>query len=108
MNRFRLRRSSSGKLAIDLKAQSEYIDIFSIMPYHARFGHAYDPAWISRQTAWLGNHLGIQGDPDERNRIWPIVQLSDWGEPVPVEQVREVLDHGSRRPATGVMIFNWG
>lgn len=96
------------KLAIDLKAQSEYIDVFSIMPYHARFGHDYDPAWISRQTAWLGNHLGIQGDPDERNRIWPIVQLSDWGEPVPVEQVREVLGHGSRRPATGVMIFNWG
>ena len=78
------------------------------MPYHARFGHADDPAWISRQTAWLGNHLGIRGDPDERLRIWPIVQISDWGESVPIEQVREVLDHGSRRPATGVMIFNWG
>lgn len=96
------------KLAIDLKAQSKYIDVFSIMPYHARFGHADDPSWISRQTAWLGNHLGIKGEPGERHQIWPIVQISDWGESVPVEQVQTVLDHGTRRPATGVMIFHWG
>ena len=96
------------KLAIDLKAQAEYIDVFSIMPYHARFGHADDPAWISRQVTWLGNYLGIRGVPGERHRIWPIVQLSDWGESVSVEEVREVLDHGTRLPATGVMVFNWG
>ena len=78
------------------------------MPYHARFGHAADPAWISRQTAWLGSHLGVKGEPGERNKIWPIVQLADWGEAVPVEQVRLVLDHGTRRPATGVMVFAWG
>ena len=96
------------KLAIDLKAQAKYIDVFSIMPYHARFGHVEDPAWISRQTKWLGDHLGIKGEPNERQHIWPIVQLSDWGESVSVEQVRSVLDHGTRRPATGVMVFNWG
>ena len=78
------------------------------MPYHARFGHAADPAWISRQTAWLGRHLGITGEPGERPKIWPIVQLADWGEPVPVEQVGPVLDHGTRRPATGVLVFAWG
>jgi hypothetical protein len=96
------------KLAIDLKAQADYIDVFSIMPYHARFGHAADPSWISRQTAWLGQYLGIKGDPGERHQIWPIVQLSDWGESVSVDQVRTVLDHGTRRPVTGVMAFNWG
>lgn len=96
------------KLNIDLKAQARYIDVFSIMPYHARFGHPRDPQWISRQTAWLGKHLGIEGKPGERLRIWPIVQLSDWGETVPVEQVREVLDHGTRLPASGVMVFAWG
>ena len=96
------------KLAIDLKAQSEYIDVFSIMPYHARFGHATDPAWISRQTAWLGEYLDIKGEPDARLQIWPIVQLSDWGESVSVDQVQSVLDHGTRPPATGVMVFNWG
>jgi uncharacterized lipoprotein YddW (UPF0748 family) len=96
------------KLAIDLKAQAKYVDVFSIMPYHARFGHAQDPAWISRQTSWLANYLGIQGTSDERNKIWPIVQLSDWGETVTVDQVRPVLDHGTRPPATGVMVFNWG
>ena len=96
------------KLAIDLKAQARYIDVFSTMPYHARFGHATDPAWISRQTAWLGEHLGIRGEPGERLRIWPIVQLADWGETVPVEQVATVLDHGTRLPATGVMVFHWG
>ncbi len=96
------------KLAIDLKAQAEYVDVFSTMPYHARFGHAQDPQWVSRQTAWLGRHLGIEGKPGERLKIWPIVQLSDWGETVPVDQIRTVLDHGTRLPATGVMVFNWG
>jgi hypothetical protein len=96
------------KLAIDLKAQAKYIDVFSIMPYHARFGHAKDPTWISRQTKWLGSYLGIQGDAGERNKIWPIVQLSDWGEQVAATDVPAVLDHGTRRPATGVMVFNWG
>lgn len=96
------------KLAIDLKSQAKYVDVFSIMPYHARFNHPHDPAWISRQTAWLGKHLGIKGKPGERHKIWPIVQLSDWGESVPVEQVQLVLDHGTRLPATGVMVFRWG
>lgn len=96
------------KLAIDLKAQSSFLDVFSIMPYHARFGHAVDPAWISRQTAWLGQHLGIRGGAGERWKVWPIVQLSDWGEAVPVDQVAEVLEHGTRRPSTGVMAFAWG
>ncbi len=96
------------KLAIDLKAQAKYVDVFSIMPYHARFGHHTDPAWISRQTTWLGNYLGVKGEPGERLKIWPIVQLSDWGETVPVDQVRTTLDHGTRSPATGVMVFAWG
>ena len=96
------------KLAIDLKAQAAYIDVFSPMPYHARFGHADDPAWISRQVGWLGKYLGVSGVPGERLRIWPIVQISDWGEPVPVEQVDEVLRRGASAPATGVMVFAWG
>ncbi len=96
------------KLAIDLKAQARFLDVLSIMPYHARFGHGDDPAWISRQTAALGRALGIRGQPGERIRIWPIVQLSDWGEPVPRAQVRDILDQGTRPPATGVMVFVWG
>lgn len=96
------------KLAIDLKAQAAYLDVFSPMPYHARFGHANDPAWISRQVAWLGRHLGLQGSAQERQQIWPIVQLADWGEKVPAEQVQSVLEHGSARPARGVIVFHWG
>ena len=96
------------KLAIDLKAQAHYIDVFSIMPYHARFGHAADPAWISRQTAALGRLLGVKGEPGERLKIWPIVQLSDWGESVAPAQIATILDHGTRPPATGVMVFVWG
>jgi hypothetical protein len=96
------------KLAIDLRAQASYLDVFSPMPYHARFGHPDDPAWISRQTAWLGQHLGVNGKAGERLRIWPIVQLADWGEPVAPSQIETVLDHGTRLPATGVMVFAWG
>lgn len=95
------------KLAIDLKAQAAYVDVFSPMPYHARFGHEHDTEWISRQVAWLGRYLGIQGGPGERHKIWPIVQLSDWGQPVPLEQVGPVLDHGTRKPATGIIVFHW-
>jgi hypothetical protein len=95
------------KLTIDLKSQAKYLDVFSIMPYHARFGHADDPGWISRRVQQLGKLLEIQGTPHEKKRIWPIVQLSDWGPRVPVEQVAAVLDHGTRAPATGVMVFHW-
>jgi hypothetical protein len=96
------------KLAIDLRAQAAYVDVFSPMPYHARFGHADDPEWIARQVQWLGRHLGIRGEPGERHRIWPIVQVSDWGTPVPLAQVEPVLALGARRPSTGVMVFAWG
>jgi hypothetical protein len=95
------------KLAIDLKAQAAYIDVFSPMVYHARFGHARDLDWISRQVSWLGTYLGVRGVPGERHRIWPIVQISDWGESVPIEQVPVAIEHGSRSPATGVMVFAW-
>jgi hypothetical protein len=95
------------KLAIDLKAQQKYLDVFSIMPYHARFGHASDPAWIARQTKQLGQQLGLQGQPTEKQRIWPIVQLADWGERVPAEQIAAVIDCGTQSPATGVMVFHW-
>lgn len=96
------------KLAIDLKAQARYVDVFSPMPYHARFGHIDDPEWISRQVAWLGDYLGLEGEPGEKIRIWPIVQLSDWGEEVPVDQVGQVMRNGLKSPSTGVMVFAWG
>jgi hypothetical protein len=95
------------KLAIDLKAQAPYLDVLSIMPYHARFGYASDPAWIARQTQRLGELLGIQGHAGEKQQIWPIVQLADWGERVPTEQIAAVIDYGTRLPATGVMVFHW-
>jgi hypothetical protein len=96
------------KLAIDLKAQAAYVDVFSPMVYHARFGHAAELPWISRQVAWLGEYLNVKGVPGERHRIWPIVQISDWGDLVPVDHVETILEHGRRLPATGVMVFAWG
>lgn len=96
------------KLAIDLPSQARYLDVCSIMPYHARFGHAADPAWIAQQVRALGRLLKVDGAPGETPRIWPIVQLADWGERVPAAEVATVLDYGTRRPATGVMVFNWG
>ena len=95
------------KLAIDLQAQAGHIDVFSIMPYHARFGHATDPGWISRQIESLGRLLAVDGQAHDKNRIWPIVQLADWGETVAPEQVGAIIDHATRRPATGVMAFHW-
>ena len=96
------------KLAIDLKAQAAHVDVLSPMPYHARFGHLKDPEWIGRQVAWLAQHVGVRGDAKDRVQIWPIVQLSDWGEKVPAEQVEVVLGHGTARPARGIIVFHWG
>jgi hypothetical protein len=59
-------------------------------------------------VTWLGEDLGLEGTPGVRHRIWPIVQVSDWGESVRVDQVAAVLERGARRPATGVMVFAWG
>ena len=95
------------KLHIDLQSHAKYIDVFSPMPYHARFGHAADPEWIRRQTRWLGEHLAIRGESGERHKIWPIVQVTEWGEEVPVAQVHEVIEHGLAAPSTGVMVFAW-
>ena len=95
------------KLAIDLKAQAEYLDVFSIMPYHARFGHADDIAWIARQTKTLGEFLGLKGTESEAKKIWPILQMSDWGEPVTADQAAAIIEAGTRPPATGVMVFHW-
>lgn len=95
------------KLAIDLPAQAKYLDVFSIMPYHARFGHPQDPAWVARQTRNLGKLINLKGEPDEKHQIWPIVQLADWGEPVGVNQVSAVLDSGTTQPSTGAMVFHW-
>jgi hypothetical protein len=96
------------KLAIDLKAQAAYIDVFSPMPYHARFGHAEDLEWIAERVAWLGNYLDIEGKHGEEVQIWPIVQLSDWGEEVQAAQVEPIIRFGSRSPATGIIVFAWG
>lgn len=93
------------KLAIDLPAQAKFVDVFSIMPYHARFGHVHDPEWIARQTKDLGTLL--KASSGSTPKIWPIVQLADWGEEVQSEQVTQVLEAGTRQPATGVMVFHW-
>ena len=47
------------KLAIDLKAQAGYVDVFSPMAYHARFGHAE----IRR-----GSHVRSRGSPISGHR----------------------------------------
>jgi hypothetical protein len=95
------------KLAIDLKAQAKYLDVFSIMPYHARFGHADDVSWISRQTEELGKLLNVQRAPGEKPEIWPIVQLADWGERVSPSQIASIIEYATRPPSTGVMVFHW-
>lgn len=95
------------QLAIDLAAQAKFLDVFSIMPYHARFGHQDDPEWIARQTQSLGKLLNLKGAPEEKQKIWPIVQLADWGPTVEAKQVPQILEYGTRLPATGVMIFHW-
>ena len=89
------------KLAIDLEAQAVYIDVFSPMMYHARFGHAGDLAWISRRVTWLGEYLGIAGAPGERRRIWRSSRSRTGGNPCGPTRWRRSssTECGVRRPA---------
>src|SRR3569833_298700 len=89
------------KLAIDLRTQADYLDVFSIMPYHARFVHADKNNWIHRQIEWLNGYLG------GAKPIWPIVQLSDWGESVDAVDVPVILDAATQPPSSGVLVFSW-
>jgi len=86
------------KLAIDLKAQAA--SLTSSAPSYPRpFGHPTRSGVDLATGAWLGG-IWSRGQAGERLRIWPIVQLSDWAKRFP-RQVGDVLDHGSRLPATG-------
>lgn len=96
------------KLAIDLKAQAEYLDVFSPLLYHAHLGHPGDMEWISSHVNWLGEYLGVEGKPGDRIRIWPIVQLADLGSDIPASEVSGILEAGLSFPSTGIMIFSWG
>ena len=59
------------------------------MPYQARSGYAADPSWISRQTAWLGDYLGVKVEPGERHRTWLIGQLLDCEEDLEMDTLKE-------------------
>ena len=96
------------KLAIDLRSQSQYIDVFSPLLYHAYLGRNGDVEWISSHVSWLGEYLGVKGYPGEKIRVWPIVQLADLGGDIPAEEVPAILEAGLQSPASGIMIFSWG
>ena len=96
------------KLAIDLKSQSQYIDVFSPLLYHAYVGKPGDMDWISSHVSWLGNYLGVEGKPGDKIRIWPIVQLADLGSDISASEVPGILEAGLSSPASGIMIFSWG
>lgn len=96
------------KLAIDLRSQLPYVDVFSPMPYHVRFGHKEDLEWIANQIEWLGGYLRIDGSREETKRIWSILQISNWGGEVEADTIEAIFEHGTRLPATGAMAFAWG
>ena len=53
----------------------------------------------------------LRRHPWIRKIIHPIFDRELWHpcrDTVSAGQVRSVMDHGTRRPATGVIVFNWG
>ena len=89
-------RCDRHKLGIDLKAQSQYLDVFSIMPYHARFGHADrssldlapDPGWDDFSRSRVNPANGSRSGRSCSYRIGEnrFRRLRS----------RDVLDHGTR------------
>jgi hypothetical protein len=95
-------------LGLDVERLAEVFDVLSPMTYHARSGHPV--GWVEQNVKWLSKTLKLKGAPDERPKIWPIVQA--WsdpkGNPVSPEEFEKALRYGTAGGATGVMMFTLG
>jgi hypothetical protein len=92
-------------LGLDLKRMSDIFDVMSPMLYHGRSGHS--TRWVGQNVAWLCEHLKLKGNPQERLKVWPIVQAWDdpEGQRVSSEDFEKVLLNGASGGSTGVMMF---
>lgn len=95
-------------LGLDVERLAEVFDVLSPMTYHARSGHSVD--WVEQNVKWLSKTLKLKGAPDERPKIWPIVQA--WSDPngnkVSPQEFERALRYGIAGGATGVMMFTLG
>jgi len=95
-------------LGLDVERLAEVFDVLSPMAYHARSGHSV--RWVEENVKWLSKTLNLRGAPNEKPRIWPIVQA--WSDPkgnkVSPEDFEKALQYGTAGGATGVMMFTLG
>ena len=95
-------------LGLDVERLAEVFDVLSPMPYHARSGRPV--RWVEENVKWLSKTLNLKGAPNEKPRIWPIVQA--WSDPqgtkVSPDEFEKALRYGLAGGATGVMMFTLG
>jgi hypothetical protein len=92
-------------LGLDLKRMADIFDVLSPMLYHGRSGHS--PRWVGQNVAWLCEHLKLKGAPQEKLKVWPIVQAWDdpQGRKVSPDDFEKVLVDATTGGSTGVMMF---
>jgi len=89
-------------LGIDLAGLAERADVLSPMLFHKMSDRPTE--WVGEYVAWLDKFTGAEkiGSP----LIWPIVQAHNHPGDVSPEEFRQVMELGSRSPATGIMMFS--
>lgn len=89
-------------LGIDLAGLAERADVLSPMLFHKMSERPTE--WVGEYIGWLDKftEVGKIGSP----LIWPIVQAHNYPGIVSPEEFREVMEQGSRAPASGIMMFS--
>jgi hypothetical protein len=105
-------------LGIDPFAFAQSADVLSPMLFHSMKDRPI--SWVGEYVAWLGEHLEkdektIRNDSLDLKEdiakapsplIWPIVQAYNNPQVISPEDFNEVLRQGSKKPASGIMMFS--
>ena len=87
-------------LGLNMDALADIAEVFSPMLYHRMMGRS--PAWVGEYIQWLDETV-IRNRPAPL--IWPIVQAHNKPGAIAAEEFSQVMQLGSRPPASGIMMF---
>lgn len=92
-------------LGIDINDFAREADVLAPMLFH----HMKDRPvnWISEYTTWLDS-VNNSIPPENKPKIWPIVQAHNNPEEVSPKEFREAMLQGSSFPSSGIMMFSDG
>jgi hypothetical protein len=88
-------------LGLNLNELAGVVDVFSPMLFHGMMDRPV--GWVHEYVEWLSTLPGSTGNMPV---IWPIVQAHNKPGVITADEFYEVLQNGSRPPASGIMMFS--